>query len=625
MDKILRIGGATVNQTPIDWRGNIGNIIDVVKDARKNNIDVLCLPELALTGYGCEDLFLSSWLPEKALTLLPGIIELSEGMVLVVGLPVKLNKKLYNCACVISDKRILGIYAKKFLANDGVHYEPRWFSARETDNTFEIPINGQKVPFGNFQFIFHDINIGFEICEDAWSGINRPASWLTEHGVQLILNPSASHFSMGKSKQRYDLVKSSSLEFKCAYVYANLLGNEAGRMIYDGEILLAQDGRIINSNKLLSYKNYNLVYSDINFTNPQLTVVAPDPNKYLRNEEFIGASSLGLFDYLRKSGNRGFVISLSGGADSSCCAILIAEMIRRGISELGIVEFLNKIGRKDLIAVSRGSENEAALKIINKNLLLCAYQASDNSSAETFKSAKLLAEDLGCEFFHWKISDETGSYINKIESQLGRKLEWKTDDIALQNIQARARSPIIWLLANIYRCILITTSNRSEGDLGYATMDGDTSGSLAPIAAVDKDFIRKWLIWAEKELKYRSLSGVNKLVPTAELRPPGDSQTDEDDLMPYHILVEIEKLGIRDKKNPAEIFILLNEKNIIPADDLKIYIKKFFRLWSKNQWKRERMAPSLHLDDFNIDPRTWCRFPILSGSFTDELNDLDKL
>jgi NAD+ synthase (glutamine-hydrolysing) len=203
-------------------------------------------------------------------------------------------------------------------------------------------------------------------------------------------------------------------------------------------------------------------------------------------------------------------------------------------------------------------------------------------------------------------------------------LNWETDDIAKQNIQARSRSPIIWLLANVKQSILLTTSNRSEGDVGYATMDGDTSGSLAPIAGVDKPFIIQWLKWAERELGYIGLAHVNSLEPTAELRPSDRTQTDEKDLMPYSVLLAIEKLGIRDRKNPVEVY-----KELAPNYQdrllLKTHIKKFFRLWSINQWKRERLAPSFHFDDMNVDPRSWCRFPILSGSYTEELTELDQL
>ncbi len=625
MDNIIRIGGASVNQTPIDWAGNLNHIIDVIKTARNEGIEILCLPEQAIPGYGCEDLFLSHWLPEKAKSMLEKILDESEDIILAVGMPVVNNQKLYNCACVVRNKKLIGIYAKKFLANDGIYYETRWFTPRQDESTSPFSILGEVVPFGNFQFTYKNIKIGFEICQDMWEGDRRPACQLHEKGINLILNPSASHFTLDKSTRRRDLVVNSSREFNCTYELANLLGNEAGKIIFDGQVLIAQEGRLINTNSLLSYRDSALTWSDVNFSDPDSTKTNKDPNRYSRNEEFVAAAALGLFDYVRKSKNRGFVISLSGGADSSACAVLTAEMTRRGIRELGIRAFLEKLGRPELITLVASLEAVNAWKLVNGNVLACAYQASDNSSSETFDSASALSESLGAEFYNWKVSDEAESYVKKIEKILKRKLQWSSDDIAMQNIQARARSPIIWLLANIRHYILITTSNRSEGDLGYATMDGDTSGSLAPIAAIDKHFIRQWLVWAEKELHYEGLEKVNKLIPTAELRPKEYSQSDENDLMPYAILVEIERLAIRDKKSPVEIYTALMPDFSDSQEKLKGYIKKFFTLWSVNQWKRERTAPSFHLDDFTTDPRSWCRFPILSGSFVDELKELDSL
>ena len=178
------------------------------------------------------------------------------------------------------------------------------------------------------------------------------------------------------------------------------------------------------------------------------------------------------------------------------------------------------------------------------------------------------------------------------------------------------------MLANIKRAVLLTTSNRSEGDLGYATMDGDTSGSFAPIAGLSKTFIIQWLKCAESALDQPGLSLVNQLQPTAELRPLERQQTDEADLMPYGVLVEIERHAIYFRKSPVEVYHAMKEG--FDNDVLKAYIRKFFRLWSANQWKRERLAPSLHLDDLNVDPRSWCRFPILSAGYVHELELLDK-
>jgi len=620
----IKVGGAALNQIPIHWGNNIKNIHDAISEAKEQGIKILCLPELCLTGYGCEDLFLSDWISEKAVAFLPKIAAYTRGIATTIGLPVRLEGKTYNCVAVYEDGQLLGITAKQFLANDGVHYEPRWFTPWIAGEKIQIEINNQKIAFGDLTYHLFDVHTGFEICEDAWRE-NRPACRLIGKNVQLILNPSASHFAFEKSYIREKLAVQGSGEFRCYYVYANLLGNEAGRMIYDGEIVIAGHGKVINYNEKLSFKDVNLISAEITpeDPNPESRYSAIPPEN--KNEIFTQAQSLALFDYMRKSQSKGFVLSLSGGADSSTCAVLVSEMIRRSFEEIGFEQSLKKLHLDHLIDKCSTMDPDSRRKFIVYNILHCAYQGTKNSSTETLESARQLAMEIGADFHEWKIDEEVSSFTKKIEHTIDRNLSWENDDITLQNIQARVRAPIIWMLANIYHSLLLVTSNRSEGDVGYATMDGDTSGSIAPIAAIDKYFILQWLTWAEKHLGYHSLSYVNSLNPTAELRPLDKSQTDEDDLMPYHVIVQIEKLAIRDKMAPKEIFNKLKVEQLEDPELLKLHIKKFFTLWCRNQWKRERTAPAFHLDDFNVDPRTWCRFPILSSGYFDELSEIDDL
>ncbi len=607
----LKIAGATVNQTPLDWHGNFDRIVQAIQEAKIQQVALLCFPELTLTGYGAEDLFLSPWFAEKAKEQLVQLLPHCQNISLAVGLPIRLENKVYNTMAVIENGELKGLVAKQFMAIDGVHYEFRWFTPWPAFQQTTIEIQGKQIPFGDLTFDLNGIHYGFEICEDAWRGEARPGYRLCDRKVDLIFNPSASHFAMNKTVERRDLVTQSSALFNCYYFYVNLLGNEAGRMIFDGEILLAKSGKLLGRNQLLSFKSVQVCTFSLENKPQETATIQP------KEWEFVQATSLALFDYLRKSKAKGFVLSLSGGADSSTIAVLVAEMVRRGIQELGLDGFIAKLG------LPLTSSTEDPEKALVNQLLTTAYQGTKNSSEDTFNSAKILAESLGAAFMSWTIDEEVQSYTQKIEGALGRSLTWEQDDLSLQNIQARSRSPIIWLLANLKNALLLSTSNRSEGDVGYATMDGDTSGSISPIAGVDKDFVIHWLQWAEKNLDRPGLQAVNSLTPTAELRPIERSQTDEKDLMPYSVLVAIERLAIRDRRSPLEVFEELRKKNEFPEAELKEYIKKFFRLWSRNQWKRERLAPSFHLDDFNVDPKTWCRFPILSGGFEEELNELD--
>ncbi len=155
---------------PLIGQANVANLIKVLREARAAKVEILCLPELAITGYGCEDIFLSEWLPRKALTYLPELIDETEGLLTTFNLPIHHNGKLYNCSVIVHDKQILGVYAKQYMALDGVHYEPRWFNPWPNEIEDHIELFGKSYPIGDVTFDFEDWKIGFEICEDAWRG-----------------------------------------------------------------------------------------------------------------------------------------------------------------------------------------------------------------------------------------------------------------------------------------------------------------------------------------------------------------------------------------------------------------------------------------------------------------------
>lgn len=603
LDKIFL---ASVNQCPFDWDNNVSNLINCLEEAKSAGAELVLFPELALTGYSCEDTFLSGWLVKNALENLKRIVPHTKGIFTNIGIPIRLNNQLYNCSVIIDNEEIIGIAAKQNLANDGVYYEPRWFAPWPKGKVEQVEILGHIVPIGEQIFDFRGVKVGFEICEDAWHEESRPGNQYTLQQVDILLNPSASHFSFGKAFFRRDLVIESSRKFDCLYLYSNLLGNDSGRLIFDGEMLAAYKGKLLASNRFFSFKSHNLM----GLSN-KTEMVEEDLSDF---EFFPRAVSLALFDYMRRSKTKGFVISLSGGADSSCCAVIIHEMVKNAISELGIDGFKQKLGF---------ASGDSLSEIMNQ-MLVTVYQATDNSSNETFESAKALSEHIQANFLEWDVENLVRDYRQLVEEKIGRKFTWENDDLPLQNVQARARVPGLWLLANQLGYLLISTSNRSELDVGYATMDGDTAGSLAPIAGVSKHFVLNWLRYAYEELGYQGLEQVVNLTPTAELRPPDQDQTDEEDLMPYRVLNLIEKFAIGLRMSPAEVYEKMIQSGYEKEPELKGWIKKFFILWHRNQWKRERTAPSFHLDDLNVDPKTWCRFPILSGGFEQELRELEK-
>ncbi|MCU0444055.1 MAG: NAD(+) synthase [Microscillaceae bacterium] len=654
--KLIKVGAAVLNQTPLDWSGNQRNIIQAIQSARNQGVTLLCLPELCITGYGCEDAFYAPFVHETALEILKNIAPETRGMIVSVGLPVIIQNKLFNTACLLVNGEIIGFVAKRFLAGDGIHYEPRWFMPWKQGERTHLTIDGEKYPLGDYYFEVGGVKIGFEICEDAWVA-NRPGRYLYESGIEIILNPSASHFAFGKLNVRKRFVLEGSRSFGVTYLYANLLGNEAGRAIYDGGALIASNGELLAVGERLGFQDHlvttavidvdinkisqiqnrapfqrvspeeNCIFVDFDYPERkpeprQLQEPTWEKSEFIKEEEFTRALTLGLYDYMRKSRSTGFVVSLSGGADSSAVACLCRLMIDLGVKNIGWEAFTAKLTYiKNLPAIQ-------TIPQLAKHLLTCAYQASQNSGDVTRNAAEQLAKALNASYFFLFIGDIVKDYESIVSESLGRPLTWEQDDVTLQNIQARVRAPSIWMFANIKNALLLSTSNRSEAAVGYATMDGDTSGGLSPIAGIDKAFLRQWLRWLEKEgvegtLVVPELKWVNDQQPTAELRPQESKQTDESDLMPYDLLDEIEEYAIRDKKPPLECYLLLQAKYPQYSNEqLKIWTDKFFKLWCRNQWKRERYAPSFHVDDKNLDPKTWCRFPILSGGFERELKEL---
>lgn len=655
--KLIRVAAAVLNQTPLDWEGNFRNVRAAIDAARQAKATVLCLPELVLTGYGCEDAFHAPGVQQTAVTMLQRLLPATSGMIVSVGLPLMYAGGLFNTACLIVDRRIVGAVAKQHLPGDGIHYEPRWFKPWPRGIHGRVDIGGLSFPIGDIFFDIGGIKIGFEICEDAWVG-KRPGGSLASRGVDVILNPSASHFAFDKHAVRERFVLEGSRAFNVTYVYTNLVGNESGRAIYDGDVMIASSGALIargprlamtstsvisatvdvNANRMLRARTVSFEpevdgdetdmisvpfqWPQIELSQNPLTVEPWEKSSEQKFEEFTRAVSLGLFDYLRKSRSRGFVVSLSGGVDSAAVSVLVWVMCRRAVAELGIETCAERLG----LPVSLVGDPQKFMAA----MLTTVYQKTRNSSQTTRDAAAAVAAAIGSTHYEWDIDDLVQIYTQRVGQAIGRPLDWQRDDIPLQNIQARVRSPGAWLLANLNNALLLSTSNRSEAAVGYATMDGDTSGGLSPIAGIDKAFLRRWLRWMETSGPVGlgplpALRLVNEQAPTAELRPPSAKQTDEDDLMPYEVLDRIERLAIRDKLMPLEVFQhLAADSWPYSLGDLCQWTIKFFRLWCRNQWKRERYAPSFHLDDANLDPKTWCRFPILSGGYEVEIGQLKK-
>lgn len=649
----IRVASAALNLKPLDFNGNYHQIKMAIREAEELGCHVLCLPELTITGYGCEDAFHSPDVWTRSMETLERILALESPMVVSVGLPVLYRNGVFNCAAIMKSGRLHGIVAKQFLPGDGLHYEPRWF--KRWKRGIQVPLDlsitpdGQMTPMGDLVFNFGSYRLGVEICEDAWVA-SRPGAELSRRGVDLILNPSASHFAFGKFEVRKRFVVDGSRAFNVAYVYSNLVGCEAGRVLYDGTCLIASGGKLLTQGRRFSLRDREMTVADVDLDHnrmlqartpsfepdlepsslqwihcgkdrlrqSEIKLKKPEVEEWekssdTKEHEFTRAVTMGLADYLFKSRAQGYALSMSGGADSGSCAILISLMMQRLKKEL------------------KGCYKERKYYLSEKKIsdvLNCVYQGTRQSSGKTREMAKALASELKAEFVCLDVEPIVNQYLKLLKEPFGRDLSWDSDDLALQNIQARVRSPGIWLLANLRNLVLISTGNRSEAAVGYCTMDGDTSGGLAPLGGVDKCFVLGWLDWISKKQSadwspVKSAKKILESAPTAELRPY--PQSDEDDLMPYEVLGFIESKFISSKKGSVEIFHLLTREfgEKYSDQELQNWLIKFFDLFSRTQWKRERLAPCFHLDEASLDPKSWCRFPIFAGSLAPDTEHLE--
>ena len=525
----LRLAAAALNQTPLAWDDNRRNILAAIGAAREAEVGVLCLPELCISGYGCEDQFFSAGLYEMSVELLHEIIPHTKGLAVALGLALPFDDAVFNAVALVCNGELLGFVAKQVLAGDGIHYEPRWFRPWPAGDVREITVAGRPYPIGDLLFDCDGVQIGMEICRDAWVP-DRSGFRLSARGADVILNPSASHFAFAKQEFRRKIVVDGSCDFHVSYAYANLLGNESGRAIYDGGTLIASGGEMLAVGPRFSYADFLLATADVDVAatrraradakRPQrirgamggttlechFTLPTPstpreptkpsvwDESPPAKEEEFARAVPLALFDYLRKSRAQGYVVSLSGGADSATVATMIWLMAKLGSADMGAEGFAAKLAHlvPPLAPPFKGGGQETDFV---RQLLTCVYQATRNSSDTTRHAARAVAEAIGGEFLEWNVDAVVDGYVETVSQAVGRELTWDQDDVALQNIQARARGPAAWLLANLRNALLLATSNRSEAAVGYATMDGDTCGGLSPITGIDKAFLLDWMKW----------------------------------------------------------------------------------------------------------------------------------
>lgn len=673
MNRTAHVAVASLNQTVGDWSGNRERITRVIEEARRRGARLLVLPEMCIPGYSLGDRLLMRGTLSRSWAVLEELCAETAGMVVLLGLPISHGDVLYNVVAVVADGQIVGLVPKENLATGDVQYENRWFSGwPHTRLDSYIAPDGTRIPMGGLVFEADGLGrFALEVCEDGWKGI-RPGSAYALAGATIIANPSASWFVLGKHRIRRQMVEQISREDHCVYLYTSLLGCDATRLVFDGSVFAAQEGRVLGEGRRLLFRedfevidqvvdlsiseharleegswrqqseaqqegafgrvpNIIRIPGDFRTGAPAparhpywLPEPAAHPDPSLRwlvdaglvpafqpedipHLELELALSLGLREYIQKCRIGGFALALSGGRDSAMCAVLVQRAFRYDQPDL----------------------SPEALQEHIHSRFVTAYLGTDNSGSATRNAARVLAEEIGAEHLDGAIQPTMDVHLAVYEQMSGVRLSWDdpAHDIPLQNVQARLRGGLIWMVANVRRFLLLSTSNKSESAVGYTTMDGDTSGGLSPISDVPKSLVTLWLRWAQRFHGIAALDHVLGTPATAELRPPEEEQTDEGDLMPFFILDQLMYHFVQLGQEPVGMFRTLwpsvSSRYGGNARAFAAHIRKFVRLLCFAQWKRERFAISFRVTAFDLDPKTGFRFPPVQAPFSEELAELD--
>lgn len=636
--RLVKIGVTAVSVKVGDFSGNKSRLVEVIETAKNEGTHLLVTPELGISGYSLEDRVFWPDIVHQSWASLAEIAAHCDRIAVFLGLPVIHNAMIYNAAVLVSDRIIHGMILKKYLPTYSVFYEQRNWAAWHGGTT---SING--VPAGNLVFRLPFGYVTAEICEDLWS-LSSPALVRVRTGAEIVCNPSASPFTPRKNEQRKRLVMSAAAQMQCIYAYANLLGCDNSRLVFDGGGLIATPLGLVAEGNILSKRPWTLTTAVVNLgeierlrmenttwrqdadyvhdTDTQLvdtglTPFVPAPLKEFaasqpRNfyipttkkrsrecnpalDELFDALALGLRDYFEKVGIfKKFLIALSGGRDSALClliAVRAAKMLNEGKVAKQYPDYIETI------------------YLPNGPL----------SSKDTRNAAKNLARELHVPFKVVSIEEEVEVAVKKAAEIVGGE-EYVTP-MTRQNLQARIRGAMMLNWANNVGGLLLVTSNLSEAAVGYSTTGGDNQGGYSPIANVPKTVVSHLLEYLAEREGLRALRGILEIPPSAELAP---GQLDETDLMPYVILDDLLYLYARKRLSLANCWrmVCLRFPEYDP-EQIRLWAADFAKRFSASQWKRDQHPVSLKVMELDLDPKTGFRFPV-TQSIQYELDELSK-
>ncbi|KAI8048658.1 hypothetical protein BDF22DRAFT_702039 [Syncephalis plumigaleata] len=576
------VATCSLNQWALDFEGNYARILKSCQLAKKAGAKLRVGPELEIPGYGCQDHFLEGDTILHSWEILGRLLteESCWDMLIDVGMPVLHRNVRYNCRILIFNGQILLIRPKLHLANDGNYREERWFSPwchRRTTHEYVLPrmiqkITGQRtVPFGEAVISTRDTCVGVEMCEELFTP-DSPHISMSLDGVEIFTNSSGSHHELRKLQSRVRLITEATLKCGGVYLYANQQGCDGDRLYYDGCAMAIINGKVVGQGTQFSLKDVEVITAVVDLEQVRSfrasghsrrgqAVIAPSYPRIMidfslsadeldlsfhhhyRFESPEGEISMGpacwLWDYLRRSGLSGFLLPLSGGLDSCAVAVIVYSMCRlvMAAAQSNDIQVIADIQPEDSEYVPANAQ-----ELCGRILHTC-YMGTEYSSKQTRERAKQLADAIGSYHLNMDMDSVVTSVRTLFETVTGRRPVFSsqggtnTENLALQNIQARLRMVLAYLFAQLMpwcrgnngSLLVLGSANVDESLRGYLTKYDCSSADLNPIGSISKIDLFKFIKFAQDEFDLPVLASFIDAVPSAELIPTDSDQPVQSD------------------------------------------------------------------------------------------------
>ena len=615
----VRCAAASLKMEVANPKYNEMEMEHVIEEAVSNDVAILVLPECAMTGYTCADLFFQKTLLEEAKQQIIKLKKFLEGkeIIVAVGTPIQIENKLYNMGIVLQNGHILGMVPKTYLPNYNEFYEQRWFASSADLKATEIEFLGEKVPVGR-DLLFGNQNTYFalEICEDLWS-VTPPSDTYALNGATILLNLSASNETIGKKEYRENLIKMHSAKQISAYIYASSGPLESTTdILFSGATLIYENGSKHAEGKRFQFDN-TLTIADVDIekllhdrmkntsfhtnlndsvrkidcsiptTNPPIRrtyakypFVPSNPNK--RNEranEILTIQSCALARRLKHTGSKKCILGVSGGLDSTLAYLVILRAFD-----------ILKIAPKNLIAVT---------------------MPGFGTTNRTYQNAKELIQKTGATLREVSIKDACILHYKDIGHDASNH------DVTYENAQARERTQILMDIANQEGGLVIGTGDLSELALGWCTYNGDHMSMYAVNTSIPKTLVR-YLVEYEmqnNEMLHDVLKSILDTPISPELLPPSKDgkiiQKTESKIGPYMLHDFFLYHFLRNGFSTKKIFYLAKEtfKDDYEEEELRKWLTVFMKRFFSQQFKRSCLPDGVKVGSVSLSPRGDLRMP----------------